>query len=394
MCTSLRRLTGARRAAILGPMTSNQPDTTDITEDRSFRAFHTFMRASRSYMEGPVYESAFRAYNDTLDGKSAPANGAPSNADEALGVLDGMPSYQLYGWMYRHLQRFKYRYADWGLVPKVQAARETLEAELNAAAETAQKAGTLRLDPDIAYPDYYRLVDFHQHPGGVWSDELDGIIYELGRRTTLPLHMDSNDLYRLMFTYLPQDRTYERVLDWGVGHGGMLLSWLETHPKCEAHGIDISAPCLKLANKRAQEQGVTLHLSQQEIGALDYPDNHFDLVMFCFMLHEIPPKPTRPALEEVYRVLKPGGIYAGIEFLPQKDNPFQNAMLLTSVWANNEPFAPASFEYPYLEVARKIGFSKAEIVPFDKLQRTQPGTLDGAKDRPPFSFWPIYMFEK
>lgn len=370
-------------------MSTNQSDTTDITEDRSFRAFHTFMRASRTYMEGPVYESAYRSYNEEVAG-----NGAPADADEALAVLDDMPSYQLYGWMFRHLQRFKYRYADWGLVPKAHSERETLEAELNEAAEAAQKEGTLQLDPDIKYPDYYKLVDFHQHPGGVWSDELDGIVYELGRRTTLPSHMDSNDIYRLMFTYLPQDRKYERVLDWGAGHGGMLLSWKETHPDSEAHGIDASAPCLKLANKRAQEQGVTLHLSQQEIGKLDYPDNHFDLVMFCFMLHEIPPNPTRPALEEVYRVLKPGGIYAGIEFLPQKDHPFQNAMLLTSVWANNEPFAPASFEYPYVDVAKEIGFSKAEIVPFDKLQRTQPGTIDEAKDRPPFSFWPIYMFEK
>lgn len=370
-------------------MSTNQPDTTDITEDRSFRAFHTFMRASRTYMEGPVYESAYRSYNEEVAG-----NGAPADADEALGVLDDIPSYQLYGWMFRHLQRFKYRYADWGLVPKAHSERETLEAELNEAAEAAQKEGTLQLDPDINYPDYYKLVDFHQHPGGVWSDELDGIVYELGRRTTLPSHMDSNDIYRLMFTYLPQDRKYERVLDWGAGHGGMLLSWKETHPDTEAHGIDISAPCLKLANKRAQEQGVTLHLSQQEIGKLDYPDNHFDLVMFCFMLHEIPPNPTRPALEEVYRVLKPGGIYAGIEFLPQKDHPFQNAMLLTSVWANNEPFAPASFEYPYVDVAKEIGFSKAEVVPFDKLQRTQPGTIDEKEARPPFSFWPIYMFEK
>ncbi len=179
-------------------MATNQPDTIDVTEDRSFRAFHTFMRASRSHMEGPVYGSAYRAYIEEVDGQ-----GAPANVDEALGVLDDLPAFQLYGWMYRHLQRFKYRHGDWGLVPKAQAERETLEAELNAAAEAAQKAGTLRLDPDITYPDYYRLVDFHQHPGGVWSDELDGIIYELGRRTTLPSHMDSNDIYRLMFTYLP-----------------------------------------------------------------------------------------------------------------------------------------------------------------------------------------------
>ncbi len=374
-------------------MTTNQPQSTNVTEDRSFRAYHSFMRASRNLMEGDVYETAYHAYIEKVEANGNGSAKVPHSSDEAFEILDDVPSYQLYGWMFRHLQRLKYCHPDYGLIAKAQSERERLESELDAAAATSEKSGNLKLDPDIAYPDYYSLVDFHQHPGGVWSDPLDGIVYELGRRTTLPSHMDSNDIYRLMFNYLPKDKKFNRVLDWGCGHGGMMLSWKETHPDSETHGVDLSAPCLKLANKRAEEAGVTLHLSQQEIGKLDYPDNHFDMVMFCFMLHELPPNPTKGLLAEVYRVLKPGGIFAGIEFLPQKDNPFQNAMLLTAAYANNEPFAPAFFEYSYTDVAKEIGFSKAELIPFDELQNTQTGSLE-KDDTPPFAVWPIYMFEK
>ena len=75
-------------------MKTNQPDTTDVTEDRSFWAFHTFMRASRSHMEGTVYESAYHAYLDRV-GANGGSTKAPSGADDALEVLDGIPAFQL-----------------------------------------------------------------------------------------------------------------------------------------------------------------------------------------------------------------------------------------------------------------------------------------------------------
>jgi len=43
-------------------MRSNQPaDVTDVLEDRSFRAFHSFMRASRAYMDATVYDETWHS---------------------------------------------------------------------------------------------------------------------------------------------------------------------------------------------------------------------------------------------------------------------------------------------------------------------------------------------
>jgi ubiquinone/menaquinone biosynthesis C-methylase UbiE len=108
------------------------------------------------------------------------------------------------------------------------------------------------------------------------------------------------------------------------------------------------------------------------------------------MFHEIPPGPTPGILAEIARVLKPGGIFAGIEFLPKENSPFQEAMMLTTAYTNNEPFAPASYTYPYTDKAKEAGFSKAEIVWFDKIM---PPVSDNPAV-PPRTRYPIYMFEK
>ncbi len=368
-------------------MRSNQPqDITNITEDREFRAFHTFLRTARNYQEKEIYSATYQAYVRKCDELGV----KPETADDVLAVMDEQPEYQLYTWCYRYLQQFKYCSPDFGIQPKAHTEADRIVKELDAAAAVSEKAGLLKLNPKIDYPDYYKLADFHQHPGGVWDDEVDGLVYELGRRTTRPWEEDPNDLYRLMYSHLPKGKTFKRVLDWGTGQGGMILTWLEGHPDAEAYGVDISGPCLKLVNKRAQERGYKIHLSQQDIEKLDYPDNFFDLVMFTFMWHEIPPGPTKRILKEVERILKPGGVCFGMEFLPQKGSPWSEAMSLSSSYANNEPFAPASFKYPYCKTAKEVGFSDAKIVWYDEIMSPLPTD----KWTPPQMMYPLYTFTK
>ena len=367
------------------------PTNADIHEDQAFQAFHTFMRGSRRFLETQVWEQTYRAYRDA----TATLEEAPETGEAALPVLDRIPQFQIYSWMFRNLQRFKYCHPSWGIVPAAQAERSRIEAALAASVSRGVAQRRLRLDPEIAYPDYYRYVDFHQHPGGVWSDPLDGLVYDVARRTTIPGHMDPNTIYRQLFASLPQGRNFDRVLDWGTGHGAGLHSWMEANPGSEAHGVDLSAPCLAFSWKKAEERGLAPMLSQQDIAHLDYPDNHFDLIFFVFMLHEIPPGPTPGILREVYRVLKPGGLFFGAEFrpLPVVD-AFEHAMIVNSQWCNNEVFSPAFFKFPFIETAREIGFSRAEIYRFDRLTNP-PATSSPEIDRaPPFSEPILFDFEK
>jgi ubiquinone/menaquinone biosynthesis C-methylase UbiE len=371
----------------MNAVTELQSDVLTVRESRDFRTYQAFLRTARTYMEGALIVQMRDAYDRVLAARGdAPE---PKDADEALTLMDELPEFRLYLWYYRHLQRFKYSRPDLGIVDTVARDRERLERELDASAANA--GGTLRLNPKLEMPEYFRMVDFHQHPGGVAHDPLDGIVYEIGRRTTVPQHADPNGIYRLLFDALPQDRRYSRVLDWGIGHGQALITWQQMHPDSECHGVDLSAPCLKLAHRRTIEHGYRFHLSQQDLEHLDYPDDHFDLLFFNFMLHELPPGNTPALLREACRVLKKGGVFAGHEFHLRPNDPFQNVIQRSHAWTNNETYSVPWYTTPIAELAREAGFSKVSIQPFDRLIKSIPRASGRAV---PANWWNLYVFEK
>ena len=381
--TDVHRFAGALPAA---PTVPPVPQPLAVKESREFRSYHSFLRAARNYLEGPLVVQMYDEYARRIDsaGKSAPADWR-----EAQAVLEPQTEFQLYCWYYRNLQRFKYHRADLGIFAAVQSQRAELLRGLDAVA-AATSPEQLRLDPQLEIPEYFHFVPFHQHTGGVTHDELDGVAYEIGRRTTVPSHGDPNGIYRILFEALPQ-RDYARVLDWGTGHGAALVTWAQLHPESECHGVDLSAPCLKLANHRLREQGITAFLSQQDLEHLDYPDGSFDLIFFNFMLHELPPSNTPALLAEACRVLRPGGLFAGHEFHLRPGDPFQNALQRTHAWTNNETYSAAWYETPVAEIAGEAGFSKAHVAPFERLNRSVQRA-----GRTPISanWWNLYLLEK
>jgi ubiquinone/menaquinone biosynthesis C-methylase UbiE len=362
------------------------PPPLQVRESRDFRSYHAFLRAARNYAEGTLVVQI----HDEHEARQLPP-AADWRALEAQ--LDAQTSFQLYWWYYRNLQRFKYHRPDVGIFATVGAERQRLEQALDDAA-AATPAAQLRLNPNLEVPAYFRYVPFHQHTGGVTHDPLDGISYEIGRRTTVPSHADPNGIYRLLFDAIAQHvpgRDFARVLDWGTGHGAALITWQQLHPASECHGVDLSAPCLKLANLRAREHGQRLFLSQQDLEHLDYPDNHFDLIFFNFMLHELPPAHTPALLREACRVLKPGGLFAGHEFHLRPGDLFQNVLQRSHALTNNETYSTPWYETPIETVARDAGFSRTTQRPFERLNRSvqRPG-------RKPINvnFWNLYVFEK
>jgi ubiquinone/menaquinone biosynthesis C-methylase UbiE len=357
----------------------------NVHESRDFRSYHAFLRAARNFMEGELVGQMHEGYERAC----AQQGLSPGDWSEAEAVLDTLTPYQLYCWYYRNLQRCKYHRPGLGIFATLEAERARLTAALDAAAE-ATPPEHLRLNPHLELPEYFRYVPFHQHTGGVASDPLDGLAYEIGRRTTVPAHSDPNGIYRLLFEALPQ-RQYARVLDWGTGHGAALITWQQSHPESECHGVDLSAPCLKVANLRAREQGFECFLSQQDLEHLDYADDSFDLIFFNFMLHELPPAHTPALLAEACRVLKPGGLFAGHEFHLRPGDPFQNALQRSHAWTNNETYSVPWYDTPIETLARQAGFGHVHIEPFERLNRS---VKRAGKAPINSNHWNLYLFEK
>jgi len=66
-----------------------------------------------------------------------------------------------------------------------------------------------------------------------------------------------------------------------------------------------------LSLKRAQQNVPQAHYVEAFAENMPFPDNQFDLVHTSAALHEMEPSQLRQILKEVYRVLKPAGVFPG-----------------------------------------------------------------------------------
>lgn len=105
----------------------------------------------------------------------------------------------------------------------------------------------------------------------------------------------------------------ESVLDVATGTGGVAIS-LTRQTRARIVGVDISQPMLARGRERVRALGlgarIRLQLSRAE--ELPFDDGQFDAVSFTYLLRYV----SDPAatLGEMARVLKPGGVMAGLDF--------------------------------------------------------------------------------
>ncbi len=111
----------------------------------------------------------------------------------------------------------------------------------------------------------------------------------------------------------PQDR----VLDVATGPGGVAISIAEKFG-CRVAGLDISSEMLEQARRNVEASGLASSISLVEGRAEDlpFPDGHFDAVVFTFLFRYV--DDPQATVNELARVLKPGGQMASLEFyVPQ-----------------------------------------------------------------------------
>jgi len=319
------------------------------------RDYQAFLRAAKLYWAGPMYQALRRRYSALgLD---------EANPDQAERELRGESGYAFFSWLERYLQQAKYA-SPRGLVAIVERQRPALEQALAAATRAGEASGRLLLDAGLDLPDWYIKTDYHQHPGGVWSDELAGFVYELGRRTTLPAHLDPWAVHDL-FTAAVPDGDYRRILDLGCGTGRSQFPFGTRWPGAELHGIDLAAPCLKLAHLNGRELGIEAWWAQRRCEATGYPDGHFDLLHSTFLLHELPRKSVEALVDEAFRVLTPGGRFVHLDFHSPPGGNWGAFIHYGPARRNNEVFMRSFCETDFLALERQAGFIDVAMLPFD-----------------------------
>ncbi len=92
------------------------------------------------------------------------------------------------------------------------------------------------------------------------------------------------------------------VLEVGVGRGRTFPYYPQG---VRLHGIELSDVALGIAQQRALELGLDATLRSGDATSLPFPDDHFDTVVFAYVLCTVPD--DRRAVAEAVRVLRPGG---------------------------------------------------------------------------------------
>lgn len=343
------------------------------------RADLDYVLALRRRWADTLYPALRSEYDDAAAGDAAPAD------RKAAGDLARTLSlYPWFAWMERGSQKMLWR-----------AVENAVADEPPIAIPEAPK-GELRLDPDLEMPSWYTDWDIHVQPGGVWHSDMSAHTYELGAKLVM---LGGNDDYTFHRAFVEtcleplKGRKVERCIDLGCGFGKSTWPLKRVFPDAEVIGIDLAAPCLRLAHAKSEGLGFAVTYIQADCQATGLEDGSADLVTSTMLLHEVP----RPALEriiaEAARLLKPGGILRMLDF-QYTGEPFRDLAVMEHGARNNEPFMPGALAADTVGMCRAAGLENAGWVAFDERGAGRLDALAWPKRREWHFPWAVLEAEK
>jgi SAM-dependent methyltransferase len=352
----------------------------DAVRQLDDRAQLDFILTLRKRWADTLYPALRAEYAAAVDPQSP-----PTSAAEAIPVVRQLPLYPWFSWTERGQQKMMWR--------AISAAVARSWPQLRAQMEDVPQSpiGSLRLDPDLALPHWYTAYDIHIQPGGVWSDDTSAFVYEEGAKIVMLRENDEYLFHRLLVDTAVPRRDYQRIVDVGCGFGKSTRPFAQAYPAAEVWGLDLAAPCLRLAHAQAERLGKAIHFTQADSRRTDFADCSVDLVTGTMVLHEMPPNAVKETIAEAARILRPGGVIRFLEFATTGD-PFRDATVYEHGERNNEPFIPLLFDADVAGFCAAAGLKNVRWMPFDE---RGGGVETGWGERDEWHFpWAVLAAEK
>jgi len=316
--------------------------------------------AYQSFVVGMKLHWTNTLYDKVVDEAQALGLSDPKKIEKKM---QGSTTYQYYGWLEHYLQQYKFL-GRWGFMSHFEPREDDLQEIVDKYAEI--ESDMLELNPDIKFPKYYTLGDFHQFPGGVWINNTSVHSYEQGSRTTMPTHSAHADLHTRYVRMIKKLGKVKKVLDEGCGFGKTTMSLKKEMPKADVVGVDLSEPCLKLAHRRAVEEKMPIKFVQDDIQRMKFEDDSFDIIAGSMVLHEMPPRAIRNTFKEARRVLKKGGYYTHLDFYDPPGGDVGKFIYYGHAARNREPYMITMDKMDLTQELEKAGFTDVRVEPFEE----------------------------
>lgn len=173
----------------------------------------------------------------------------------------------------------------------------------------------LEVDPDFETPQWARQ-EIHLQPGGYTDDPISGIVYHYGTRVFYEGMNDQDEVHYELAekTTLPDDGKVERIMDLGCSVGQASIALKKRFPDAEVYGLDVALPVLRYGQLRASEMGEEIIFRQALAEDTGFEDGSFDAIMAYILFHETPVANIPQIAEEIFRILRPGGVFSIFEF--------------------------------------------------------------------------------
>lgn len=185
--------------------------------------------------------------------------------------------------------------------------------------------------------------------------------------------------WRKKVVNLVKDIHPDRILDVATGTGDLAIQLVPSGAS-EIIGLDISAGMLDVGRKKIAQKGFEgkIEMVQADSEDLPFEDAYFDAITVAFGVRNF--EHLEKGLAEIYRVLKPGGLFVILETSVPTKTPFKQGYSLYSkhllpligkVFSKDKDayayLSESASVFPYGDIfnniLRKTGFSKVQHDP-------------------------------
>ena len=301
-------------------------------------------------------------------------------------VANNIPSYRYE----RFLQRYVAEEVYYRGIPTVEERRSEFERlSLNSnSIDDGELHGSLELNSDTHIPSYYEGTDWHLEPGGYDGYDLYGdlfthvagpYVFKYGGYAAVPNRQDIISHRVNVMKRLPKD-SYPTIYDAGCGGFSTLSAANKVYPGAELIGCDISELLLKNGHAHAERIGVPVTFKQCDARETGETDGSMSAVVLYSVFHEMPQEVSIAILQEMYRILEPGGDIVISDPPPFRAvDPFYAVILDWDTEHRGEPyFSEAGFSN-WGEELRKIGFVNVSETALDDNPMGYPWVTLGSK---------------